>query len=269
MAQNRNRLSFLTTPAPSNSSGYRLDCQPRATINYLNDMRISSFSTWRVKGQRAPFDATPKVFDLGAQGLARVLREKMPWLKLVVSYREPISRSISKHVMLWDKNQTSARGEPVCMNQPGADLAYCLEHDTQPIMGNPRDSYYSHPLQAWLDAFPAKQIHVIQYENLVAVGEKQAAELRRLKTFLGIDVDATADELASEFSCRSCTIEPEGHMLPDDLYRSLVQEARKDARQLAYLLEKHALIPSGKAWMRNWESLYVVVCDVRFCRGTR
>ena len=120
-------------------------------------MRISSFSTWKVKGQRASFDATPKVFDLGAQvrtmscfhrapgaaviqhqpstsihpppakrgplaggvfhslprlpltlltqGLPQILREKMPWLKLVVSYREPISRSISKHVMLWDKNQ--------------------------------------------------------------------------------------------------------------------------------------------------------------------
>ena len=140
--------------------GYRLDCKPGSTLAYLNDMRISSFSTWKVKGQRASFDATPKVFDLGAQvrrchlstglpaplvcrgdghppsinhhpwsardrnaalcsaaltlcpvsaplpqGLPQILREKMPWLKLVVSYREPISRSISKHVMLWDKNQ--------------------------------------------------------------------------------------------------------------------------------------------------------------------
>ena len=151
-------------------SGYRLDCQPRATINYLNDMRITSFSTWKVKGQRASFDATPKIFDLGAQGLARVLREKMPWVKLVVSYREPISRSISKHVMLWDKNQTTAQGEPVCMNQLGHDLAFCLEHDRQPIMGNPRDSYYSHPLQAWIDAFPTDQIHVIQVRALCAIG---------------------------------------------------------------------------------------------------
>ncbi len=47
--------------------GYRLDCKPGSTLAYLNDMRISSFSTWKVKGQRASFDATPKVFDLGAQ----------------------------------------------------------------------------------------------------------------------------------------------------------------------------------------------------------
>ncbi len=68
------------------------------------------------------------------------------------------------------------------MNQPGHDLAFCLEHDKNPIMGVPRDSYYSHPLQYWLDAFPAEQIHVVQYENLVAVGERQAAELRRIRS---------------------------------------------------------------------------------------
>ena len=144
----------------------------------------------------------------------------------------------------------------MCMNQPGHDLAFCLEHDKNPIMGVPRDSYYSHPLQYWLDAFPAEQIHVVQYENLVAVGERQAAELRRLKAFLDIDMDAISDELVSEFNCRSCTIEPEGHVLPEALYQSLVQEARRDTKRLAYLLEKHGLVDSSKAWIQNWGSLY-------------
>ncbi|MEO2191550.1 MAG: hypothetical protein ABGY24_03830 [bacterium] len=142
------------------------------------------------------------------------------------------------------------------MNQPGHDLAFCLEHDKNPIMGVPRDSYYSHPLQYWLDAFPAEQIHVVQYENLVAVGKRQAAELRRLKAFLDIDMDAISDELVSEFNCRSCTIEPEGHVLPEALYQSLVQEARRDTKRLAYLLEKHGLVDSSKAWIQNWGSLY-------------
>jgi len=48
-------------------------------------------------------------------------------------------------------------------------------------------------------------------------------------------------------------------MLPVELYRDLVRESRKDTRQLAYLLEKHKLIPSSKAWMRNWETLCVAV----------
>ena len=154
--------------------------------------------------------------------------------------------------------QTLAQGDPVCMNQPGHDLAFCLEHDKNPIMGVPRDSYYSHPLQYWLDAFPAEQIHVVQYENLVAVGERQAAELRRLKAFLEIDMDAISDELVSEFNCRSCTIEPEGHMLPEALYQSLVQEARRDTKRLAYLLEKHGLVDSSKAWIQNWGNLYAL-----------
>ena len=152
--------------------------------------------------------------------------------------------------------QTLAQGDPVCMNQPGHDLAFCLEHDKNPIMGVPRDSYYSHPLQYWLDAFPAEQIHIVQYENLVSVGERQAAELRRLKAFLDIDMDAISDELVSEFNCRSCTIEPEGHVLPEALYRSLVQEARRDTKRLAYLLEKHGLVDSSKAWIQNWGNLY-------------
>jgi len=48
-------------------------------------------------------------------------------------------------------------------------------------------------------------------------------------------------------------------MLPVELYRDLVRESRKDTRQLAYLLEKHKLIPSSKAWRRNWETLCVAV----------
>lgn len=52
-------------------------------------------------------------------------------------------------------------------------------------------------------------------------------------------------------------------MLPVELYRDLVSESRKDTRQLAYLLEKHKLIPSSKAWMRNWETLCVIVGVLR------
>jgi hypothetical protein len=233
--------------------GYRLDCKPGATSKYLNDMRISSFSTWKVKGQKASFEATPRIFDMGPQ-LAQVLREKMPWVKIVVSYREPISRSISKHVMLWDKNQTTAHGESVCMNQEGNDLAYCLGNDMNPIMGTPRDTYYSYPLQFWVDHFPPEQLHVIQYEELV--GDKQEYELRRLKKFLGLDVDALEDKLDfGKVNCRSCTIEPEGHMLPEELYRELVSEVKRDTRQMAYLFDKHKLA-DGKKWMANWEKIW-------------
>jgi len=52
-------------------------------------------------------------------------------------------------------------------------------------------------------------------------------------------------------------------MLPVELYRDLVSKSRKDTRQLAYLLEKHKLIPSSKAWMRNWETLCVIVGVLR------
>jgi hypothetical protein len=117
--------------------GKRMDCPDERVREYIQDfLRLKGF-THKDQGQRAVFEATPRIMDLGPV-FAEPMYQMMPWIKLISSMREPISRSISKHVMLWDKGL-----ENQCISNNS--LVYCLKNDETPIMGNPKESYYSHP----------------------------------------------------------------------------------------------------------------------------
>ena len=125
--------------------GKRMDCPEERVREYIQDtLRVEGFA--KDKAQRAVFEATPRIMDLGPV-FADTMYDLMPWVRLISSMREPISRSISKYVMLWDKGVNSS-----CIHENS--LVYCLGKDDTPIMGNPKDSYYSRPLKAWLDTFP-------------------------------------------------------------------------------------------------------------------
>ena len=77
-------------------------------------------------------------------------------------------------------------------------------------MGNPREAYYSGAWRQWLDVLPAAQLLPVQYEELVAEGT-QGRELRRIKEFIGVDVEGLPDALNwDDFNCRHCRIKPEG-----------------------------------------------------------
>ncbi len=89
---------------------------------------------------------------------AEILREYMPWLKLISSMREPISRSMSKYIMAKDKFESGC-----LMNHT---MVFCLRRDREKLFGNPKNAYYSRPLKAWLDNFPTDQILLVQYEKV-------------------------------------------------------------------------------------------------------
>jgi hypothetical protein len=117
--------------------GYRLDCKPGSTLAYLNDMRISSFSTWKVKGQRASFDATPKVFDLGAQVRRCHLSTGLP--APLVCRGDGHPPSINQHP------STSIHQPPSMVRQPSkrgplSGGAHSLPRLRSPTPGPPPDS---------------------------------------------------------------------------------------------------------------------------------
>lgn len=225
--------------------GKRMDCPDERVREYIQDfLRAKGFSQ-KSRGQRAVFEATPRIMDLGPV-FAETLYDLMPWVRLISSMREPISRSISKYVMLWDKQIDS------CMTNN--TLTHCLTRDTTPIMGNPKKSYYSHPLKAWLDNFPKEQIHLVQYEDLV--GEKQSEELIRLKEFIGVSVDGLPNELDfGDANCRHCRIKPEGWPIKETVYKRLVEKVKPDVQELVRLIDRYGM-GNGTRWYQNWERVW-------------
>eukprot|EP00889_Picochlorum_renovo_P004689 jgi/Picre1/31719/NNA_007070.t1 len=176
----------------------------------------------------------------------QTMYDLMPWVRLISSMREPISRSISKYVMLWDKQIDS------CMTNN--TLTHCLTRDKTPIMGNPKKSYYSHPLKAWLDNFPKEQLHLVQYEDLV--GERQSEELIRLKEFIGVSVDGLPNELDfGDANCRHCRIQPEGWPMREKVYRRLIEKVKPDVLELVRLIDRYGM-GNGTRWYQNWERVW-------------
>ena len=231
--------------------GKRMDCPDERVREYIQDfLRLKGF-THKDQGQRAVFEATPRIMDLGPV-FAEPMYQMMPWIKLISSMREPISRSISKHVMLWDKGL-----ENQCISNNS--LVYCLKNDETPIMGNPKESYYSHPLKAWVDNFPREQLLLVQYEDLVSMdnnGETQAKELQRIKEFIGVSVDGLPDALNFEdANCRHCRIKPEGWPMKETFYRKLIDKVKPDVMELVRLIDKYNL-GNGTRWYENWANVW-------------
>ena len=204
------------------------------------------------KGQLMAYEATPRIFDLGPD-LADILYDTMPWIKLVVSMREPISRSISKYVMFKEKFNKGC-----FVNNT---LSECLLKDKERFYGNPKRKYYSLPLGYWMDYFPADQIKLIQYEDLI--GERQAQELHGLKEFLGIDPKISGDSLdwglpptdEATYNCRHCRIHPEGWPIEKTVYRKLIGRVEQDVDELTRLITKFKL-GNATRWKENWRRVW-------------
>lgn len=233
--------------------GKKMVCRPSRETEYVRlFLRRDRFVEHN--GDVLVYDATPRIFDLGPE-LADVLYDTMPWIKLVVSMREPISRAISKYVMFKEKF-----GKGCFVNET---LSWCLLHDKERFYGNPRKKYYSVPLRYWIDNFPLDQIKLIQYEDLI--GEGQATQLRSLKEFLGIDPELTGDSLdygivsnqseSGNVNCRHCVIHPEGWPIEEQVYRALIRKVEVDVKELTRLIEKYKL-GDATQWRKNWKAIW-------------
>jgi hypothetical protein len=239
-------------------------CPRRAARLYLREvLKLPKFVAGG--GAAAHFEASTHYVRNGDR-LVPSLRRQMPWLRVAVSLREPISRAAS---MLIHKSFRKS-GAPIpgaaaaggCAS--GAQLGACLLAFSQ-ISGNPAgasSTNYSHPLAAWTRGWPLKQLHVIQYEELTSE-EGEARELARLKAFIGVEAALPARALGVA-NARRFRVAPAGWPMARREYESLVALVRPDAAALVATLEDARLIESGRAWMARWEAVWdanLASCD--------
>lgn len=93
--------------------------------------------------------------------LAPRMLKLMPWLKVIVLLREPISRAASMLIHIKDVSKEG------CLVH--RSLGECLLEESQ-IQGAPsgaRATNYSFPMQQWLEMWPSDQLHIIQVSVII------------------------------------------------------------------------------------------------------
>ena len=138
----------------------RKGCSEQGTINYIrNTLQLSNYV--RHNGTIATYEASTHYSRKGSR-IAADLYDTFPWVKIVMSLREPISRAAS---MLVHKNYSSGEG---CLSKPGQNMSSCLVNYSQisgDTSGGPAE-YYS-VLKTWIDAFPRDQLFIILVSRTV------------------------------------------------------------------------------------------------------
>jgi len=110
--------------------------------------------------------------------MAPALHRLIPWAKVVINVREPISRAASMLIHMLDVYNEGCLAEN--------DLGYCL-HARSQIRGlkDGTTTYYD-ALAHWFTHWPEDQIHVVQYEELID-SETEDKVMREVKSYIGLD----------------------------------------------------------------------------------
>lgn len=234
----------------SSRCGYRIPdgCPMDATEDYIRRvLRVHRYSGH--DGQLAAYDASTH-YSRNGQLMAQDVSLMMPWVKVIATLREPISRAASMLVHLKEKNINGGG----CLQKES--LVTCLKAASQihgDEWGGPTN--YSTPLRAWLTDFPSTQVHVIQYENLIdSVMEKK--ELKKMKRFIGVDVNQPDSGLGAKAEYRTFP-------MTRDEYQELIDMVKPDCEAVASLIDQYEK-GKGSAWMMNWERVWegnLATCD--------
>lgn len=228
-------------------------CAPEDIEDYIQKtMRVQRYGAY--DGKLAGYEASTHYSRLG-HIVAPALAKEMPWLKIILLMREPISRAASMLIHLLDKSVKVQSGVGGCLSYKNMDLGHCLLHDSQ-LSTKKSPSNYSFPLKAWIESFPKDQVYIGQYENLIDES-KQAAELRKIKRFLDLDptYPSGKDSTLDLRNSRKGVINPDGWPMKKSVYQQLVDLVRPDCRKVAELIEENGF---GKKadWMKRWESVW-------------
>jgi len=175
--------------------------------------------------------------------LATQIYENLPWLKIVTTFREPISRAFSVLA------HSAFRENTGCLAMEQEDVYSCLSHE---LSESTESGSYSQSLSHWMRAFPKEQLYVVQYEGLSGVDGQ--AGLQAVKAFLGLDPALPFENLPID------TINSDGWPIRREQYQDLVATVRADAESLAQLIERN-LLGSSKEWMARWEAIWQNTLD--------
>jgi hypothetical protein len=228
-------------------------CTANDTLDYITRVLRSPRYTG-FDGAVAQYEASTH-YSRNGHRLANGISQVFPWVKIIASLREPISRASSMLVHLVDKN-VSGGG---CLALNKMDLGFCLLNDSHisgADYGGPTEYYM--PLKAWVDAFPKEQIFLVQYENLTHL-ETEKGELVRMKKFLGIDPklpeEGTKFATLGMNNARKGRINPDGWPMKRKVYEQIISVVRPDCEAVAKMVTKKGF-GDGDAWLANWEKVW-------------
>ena len=186
-------------------------------------------------GRLMAFEASTH-YAMNGDVLAAGMQKAMPWIKVVASLREPISRAASMLVHMYDK------GAGCLAENRKRSLYYCLTTASQ-LTGHPGpynmlDSphgNYSTALEAWMKTFDSNNLHVIQYESLVDQESNSSSKsLHKLKTFLNLDPSLPDSHLRLHNS-RKEQINPEGWPMKVKEYQDLIERVSPDVERCDFI----------------------------------
>lgn len=248
----------------SETCGYDIEkCDPEDTRDYIQRiLRVNRYAAY--DGQVANYEASTHYSRAGRK-LAPQLIKEMPWLKVILLLREPISRASSMLVHILDKNMMIKNvGPGGCLKKYEMDLGHCLLTSSQISGQKSFSSNYSSPLTGWLEAFPKGQIYIGQYEALIDEAT-QEKELGKIKEFIGIDPSLPKGEDAEFLSrnSRKDSVNPDGWQMKKDVYQKAIDLVLEDSKIVAKLIEKHGFGDS-KSWMSRWQAHWdanLATCD--------
>lgn len=178
----------------------------------------------------------------------------MPWLKMIVIMREPISRAMSAHAMQ-AKTQQAIKKTDYCLKK--YSMAYCLLDDEKSAQyGHPMNSYYSQQLRAWLSVYPPEQFYMIQTEDLQQK-EKEGRILIEVKKHIGLDFKKIQKSLnQSAASCLGCLDEyKDGWDMEKSDYLQLMDNVKNDVDQIVALIDEYKF-GNGTRWRENWQAIW-------------
>lgn len=235
-------------------------CPKDASKDYIQRiLRLNKYL--EMNGTMAANEASTHIIREG-HSLARPMAALMPWLKIVIQVREPISRAAS---MLIHNKEKKSLG---CLSRK--NLGYCLLHNSQLTESTPGDPpiTYTDAVKPWIEAFPREQILVIQYESLVS--EEEEENLLKVKKFLNIDPSSPSEGL-KVLNARRFTINPTGWEMKKSEYKDLIKLVQPDINSLLDTLQENNLIQDKDSWRTKWNQVWennLQSCDKSLCNIT-
>jgi hypothetical protein len=223
---------FTTKCHDSPSSG----CSRPAEADYIRHT-LQRDAVTAAKGEIMSFESSIQYASAGDL-LATQLSETLPWVKIVTTFREPISRAFSVLAHRAFRENTG------CLATQTVDLYSCLIHE---LLESTESGSYAQAMGHWMRAFPKEQLYVVQYEGLS--GADGQAGLQGVKTFLGLDPALPFENLPVD------TINTDGWPIRKEQYQDLVATVRVDTENLAQLIENNGL-GSSQEWLARWEAIW-------------
>lgn len=204
-------------------------------------------------GSKAAFESSTHVVRKG-ETMAPALHKLVPWVKIVINVREPISRAASMLIHMKDVYQEGCLAEK--------DLGYCL-HARSQIRGlrDGTTTYYD-ALSSWFSHWPAEQILVVQYEELTD-SKTEDTVMREVKKHIDLDPNLPKASL-TVINDRRFRIQPEGWKMKKDKYKKLINLVKPDVESMLDLLEVHGKLKDRKAFLKRWTSVWdqnLATCD--------